>query len=504
MNDAPSVYFLNIAEGKSYNVKQTRRNYPAFGLMLLSAILSEAGFRVAIRDVLRFEQDMPRVLRQIKREQPVFVGLSVMTPQIPEALRVSRAVKKAEASIPIVWGGAHATLFPESTLRNSPVDITVINEATRHIVDLARQLQNRGSLENVPGIAFKKNGHISCSGQSLPDNIQQCPHLNFTALEDVDSYCVDNSFATRMVENTKRARTFPVVSGLGCCYRCSFCINVALKRRYRFRDAQNLIDEIKRLQRDHDADTFVFQDEDFFVSKKRLFEFLDLVEKEKLNFRWRTWGRANYFSEDYLSRSTVQRLDQCGLREIAIGAESGSQKILDDISKGITVEQIIKSAEYMYGTNIVPRYSFMYGFPNETREDLIMTFDLAIRLIMINPKSNIGGPYFLRLYPGSPLFEKVTKKYNIQIPNNLDEWSIAFSNQGYLHPSKYPWLSRRHYAFSQLLIFYLSFFMFPGRAGTKREVLSKCMKRLATWRFKKMQFDFPVEYYFYNLKQRIF
>lgn len=504
MEPSKTIYFLNIPEGASYNVKQLRKNYPAFGIMLLASILNKVGYRARIVDFTNLKDDIENVLFEIKKDAPLFIGLSVMTPQIPEALCISKYLKERFHSIPVIWGGAHASLFPKETLESSYVDIVAVNEIANRIVLLADSLCDNKPLSEIKGIGFKEAGRIIINEPGELDNIEECPHLDFGVLPDIESYALDNAFAAGMHVDASKSRTFPVISGLGCCYKCSFCINVALNRRYRWRSASEIIEEVKRLQRDYDANCIVFQDEDFFINKKRLFEFLDLIEKEKLSFKWRTWGRANYFNENYLNKDVVKRLDRLGLRQIAIGAESGSDRILKMIKKGITAENIVMSAEYLKGSNIEGRYSFIYGFPNETKDDLLKTFLLTARLKRINKRAAIAGPYFLRLYPGSPLFDSIKNDYEIAVPKTVGEWSGAFSHQGFLHQSRYPWLSKEQYALSQKLVFYLHHLPFAESKNKLKRILNNVLTIVSRLRYRFNIFALPIEYYLLIGVKKIF
>ena len=493
------ISFINLQEGESYNMKNTARKYPAFALLLLGTCLKEIGFKIKIYDQNVIDIDYEEILRC----NPLFIGLSVMTTQIPEALSVSREIKKKNSKVKIVWGGPHASLFPKETLSSDLVDIVVINEGVKSAKNLALSLSNVTPLKNISGIGYKAKGKIIINEPEKPDEIKECPHIDFTLLGDIEKYTTNNTFAKHYNGN-KESRLFPIITGLGCCYKCSFCINVAFKRKYRFRTADDIVSEIERLQKDYNANSFVFQDEDFFISKKRFFKFLDLIEEKNLKIKWRTWGRANYFNEDYLSRNTVKRLSDLGLMEIAIGAESGNQEVLDKIiNKGIKVHDILNSAEYMKNTSIIPRYSFIYGFPGETRHQLIDTFSVAKEIIKINIKAEIAGPFMLRLYPGSPMYNNILKKYKIKAPKSIDEWAEAYSYQGYLGSDYCPWMPENNLKLVSFLIFLLDVFRYPGNMGSLRYYFTKFYRPIAEIRFKGDFFRITIEYFLVRLLRNL-
>jgi anaerobic magnesium-protoporphyrin IX monomethyl ester cyclase len=288
----------------------------------------------------------------------------------------------------------------------------------------------------------------------------------------------------------------PVLTGLGCCYKCQFCINVILNRRYRYRTATSIIEEIKKLREKYGANTFIFYDEDFFINKKRLLEFLDLVEKENLRFSWRAWARVDYFNNKYLNRDLILRLEKCGLRSIVMGGESGSQKVLDIIKKGIKVENILHSAKMLDGTMITPRYSFIVGLEGEGKDDTKKTYKLCADLINVNEKVDIAGPFIFRYYPGSPIFDSIIKNFNIEIPQKVEDWGNYLSGEGYLKVDKMPWVW--HGCIKTATILNREMLVFAILRDIDNSI-SKLVKKVIMWRIRNLYIKVPVELYAYDL-----
>ena len=285
-------------------------------------------------------------------------------------------------------------------------------------------INGRTSLSQVRSIGFKDAfGNVVLNEPSEPDDISDLPHIDYSILDNIEFYLSSKSVYQREItaNNNGNLAVMPVLTGLGCCYKCRFCINVILKRSYRYRPAATIIEEIKKLIKKYGANTFIFYDEDFFINKKRLLEFLDLVERENLKFFWRAWARVDYFNNKYIDRDLVLRLEKCGLRSIVMGGESGSQKVLDIIKKGIKVKNILHSAKMLDGTMITPRYSFIIGLEGEEKDDTKKTYKLCADLIDANQQVDIAGPFIFRYYPGSPIFDSIVKNYNIEIPQKVED-----------------------------------------------------------------------------------
>lgn len=495
------VLLVNLPPVPSYQYDSAGTFYPATGIMVIGTILKNHGVSVTVIDGALDPDYQERCLAACGKE--LFIGFSVMTSQVPMALELSEKIKNAYPKSKIVWGGVHSTLFPEQTAANLNIDVAVVNEGNSTVLDLIEWAINRKPLSEILGIAYRDPaGQVCVNGPNAPDVIDQLPHFDFDLL-DIERYLQAGSVWMREFrpEAGEPLRVMPILSGLGCCYKCQFCINVILRRRYRHRDAQSIIDEIKRLQERYQANAFVFYDEDFFINKKRLKEFLDLIEKEHLKFYWRAWARVNYFNERYLSSEMIDRLERNGLRSIVMGAESGSETVLQLISKGIKPADTRRSAEMLRSTKITPRYSFIVGLEGESRDDTIQTYQLCLDLLKANPRTDIAGPFVFRYYPGSPIFNRITQEYTIRMPAELTEWGESLGAEGYLDLDEMPWLwpgfemETENFNRSIVLLGGLRRVLDrPGLTWIFRSLVS-----LAQWRLAHYAYRFHLEWWLYRL-----
>ena len=421
--------------------------YPNTAIMVLTTILHNAGFCVKIVDgkYYNIDESVKLTLDEVD-DDLVFIGFSVMTVQLSWAYYVSQAVKKARPSVKIVWGGAHPMLFPEQTVEDDSVDIVSADDSADTISTLASRLAQGSDLEGIAGIFYKNKKQIlKTSLESKKDDFSSVPFIDFSLI-DHEIYSRNNSVAMEEFYGGKykAARNYPIITGLGCSYRCTFCINVILKRTYRYREAPEIIDRIKFLKSNYGADFIQPMDENFFINRRRTFEFLDLLEKEKLNINWRPQTRADYFTDNYINEEVAKRMDRLGMVVAAIGVESASQEILDKLQKNLKVEQTIKAAEILSKTNIVPKMNFMVGLPGETKEDVRKTYKLAVKLRKMIKKSCVTISPF-RPYPGSQLYDEIVNKYGYTPPSSLKEWARIsrkelIESDGYESFEKYKWI----------------------------------------------------------------
>ena len=181
-------------------------------------------------------------------------------------------------------------------------------------------------------------------------------------------------------------RLMPVHTSRGCPWRCSFCYNVAVHNRsYRVKSPSRVLEEIEYVVKRFNVHHIDFTMEDeFFINKKRVREILEGIVERKLNIRWEAFIRFDTLSR--LDDDFMELMVKSGITELSFGAESGSQRILDDIVlKDVKVEQIIEGIERLKRFKIGHLVSFICGFPTESKSDLKKTFKLIERLSKNNP-----------------------------------------------------------------------------------------------------------------------
>ena len=491
-----TVILLNFLPSFDSSYSGKGAIYPSIATLLIASALKKNGFKVKIIDGAYDENYIEKCEEYLRRHKKrvIFVGMSVMTTQVPLANKASKRVKGVDKSMPVVWGGCHPTLFPEQTLRDAHVDIISINEGAFTAIKLAGALKTGDDLSSINGIGFKTEDHeLVITSPETIENIDDLPHFDFSLIE-IDNYLNPKRsvYEREFPKFRHKVKIMPILTGLGCPYRCQFCINVILKRRYRYRSAESIVDEIIRLQAEYDVNSFIFMDEDFFINKKRAMEFVDLVEERDLHFNWRMWCRVDHFNSNYINHELLKRLDSIGYGSLVMGGESGNQEILDALKKQTTTEQILNSLKMLDGTYITPRYSFMVGLEDETLDQMRDTFDLCFKMKKIRPDVDIAA-FIFRLYPGSPIYNRLVERHNIKIPHDLESWSEFLKESDSY--TEMPWTPK---AF-QDNIKYISFCMdhvMPARrrnCGAK-DVLRAILAKICQFRLKSFLFFMPVEY----------
>ncbi|MFZ5801201.1 MAG: B12-binding domain-containing radical SAM protein [Candidatus Omnitrophota bacterium] len=344
---------------------------PPLGIGYVAAVLEPAGHTVKIIDAPVFDYDYDDLVRETQDFSPDLIGISIMTPTAPYGSELAKHLKQKFPLVPIVMGGAHPTIFPEETIdMGSQVDIVVCGEGEYVMLDLVRCLEQGRPIDEVRGIYFKRDGRVINTGPA--PEIQSLDKIPFPARH----LYVMSQYAPEPFESQRLPSTNIIVSR-GCTYaRCTFCYRSGkLKRRYRTQSPQRSIEEIKTLVRDYKVRELVFYDDDLFSNKKWMREFLDLLEKEKLDIVWSIRGRSN--TTDY---ELLKKARQLGCWNIEYGFESGNQDLLDNIRKGITLEQSRRVAKWANELGIDVVGTFMLALPGETPAKARQTIDFAIEL----------------------------------------------------------------------------------------------------------------------------
>jgi radical SAM superfamily enzyme YgiQ (UPF0313 family) len=397
------------------NVNQ--RNFP-LGLGLLGTILVQQGYSVELVNANIHQDWESRVLAAASRADIAFIGFGCMSSQVFSAIRLSKQIKESYPEVAIVYGGVHPTLVPESLVRTAWVDYCVVGEADAVVLPLMDYLNGKCDISDVPNICtIGTHGeivHTTAAALSpfdvLPDAIDDRFYRN-----DVEEYVIELQIAGRMY------RGFSILTGLGCKYRCAFCINTITKRAYRSRPARSIYEEMKYLNKTYRIDFFNFQEEHFFGDRSRLLELLELIEKDSVlygNITWNTTIRLSDICEDYVNVDLLKRIKASGGHGFGAGGESGSDRMLKKLRKGIQRKDIIRAVKFCNEAQVTINLSFVMMWPEETHEDMVETAKMAIHIYEAGPYANV--PYFqtYRPYPGS-IWERDLSKY--EDPENLPD-----------------------------------------------------------------------------------
>jgi len=466
------------------------------GILCIGTYLKKNGFDVKIIDRRLSESTLDYIQQEAKNA--LFVGISVMTSQIRDALMVSDELKKV-SDVPIVWGGIHPTLFPEQTCKDNSVDFVIFEEGEETSLELANALKNDGKdFSKIYGLIYKKENEIVKNSSRAHIDLNKLPNLDFNLI-DIERYI------WRTLPGTgKKQRRLPLISSRGCPHRCGFCFHVLCNDiKYRTKSVDRTIEEIKELISKYNIDSLLFAEDNFFVQRKRVVEICNKLIENGIKINWRAECRADYFKQGFVDDELLQLISKAGCKNFTVGAESGSQKILNLMTKDITVENIINCAEQCNKYGISPSFSFMTGLPGEEKKDTRQTIKLIKKLRKLCPNCGVAIGIF-RPYPGGHLYKTSFETAKLEDPQTLREWI----DKGYVKlmslSSDIPW--NKNSAYMQNAVFYCRMFFFCTKESLLRYIKRNPVLGLGfsvfvlsgTVRVYMNFFSLPIEKYLFN------
>ena len=382
------------------NVYQTKQNMPPLGISWLASYLRENGYKdVSIIDSMAGRYTNEEIIELLKQKKPDIIGISFGTQIRFSAFDLARLIKQNFPKVTLVVGGPHPTLTPQDTLENiNEIDIVVRGEGEISFLNLVRTLESGGDLARVKGISFRnQKGDIIHNPPELP--IQDLDKLPLPArdLLPMDKY------EKTTVLSKKRATN--IMSSRGCPYYCAYCsTSEQWGHKIRHRSPINVVDEIEFLLKTYPfLEGIRFFDDVFTMDKNRVIAICDEITKRKLNFVWECEARANTVDEE-----VIRAMKRAGCEYIDLGIESGSDRILKNIKKGITVEQAVTAAKIIKKAGIGLKVFIMHGLPGETYEDIKKTIFLS-RYLYYKVRVDGATQGITVIYPGTEL-ERIAKE----------------------------------------------------------------------------------------------
>lgn len=397
-----------------------------WGVLSLGSYLKQEGHDV---DLLcaslltgeKFEREFDRLLPEAE-----LLGVSLFSTDTHWVLRLMECIRRMRPKLPVIIGGPHAILLPEQTASFEAFEYLAFGPGEETTAGLARALAGEMDMNEVAGLIHKVDGRIVTNRPAGPP----------------PDYPIDYE----LLPERKRATFgdyFEVLAGRGCSFSCAFCYNAVCGHKWIGKPAETLVDEIQDVVDRYDPKLIYFRDENFFHSKKRVRRFVELYRERGFTFHWHATCRANYFGGKYIDRNMLGALRDAGCVKLKFGMESGSQRVLEILHKGIKVKHIRDVAESLSQSNIVGNYSFLTAVPGETRDDLHQTLRIIEEIVSKDPAAEIIGPQFYRIYPGGELYERIVAEYGYRPPESFEAWAEAVRDDlfGLSKDVDHPWMT---------------------------------------------------------------
>ncbi len=363
--------------------------YLPLGLAYLAAILEDAGCEVKVIDCPATGISHEKLEAELSSFEPFIIGITSMTPTINSALLSAKIAKKACPEAMVVLGGPHATFMDKEVLTHErAVDVVVRGEGEKTFLELAQEFYSRKALHKVDGITFRHNSEIVRNADR--DYIQNLDELPLPAYKYFPLYKY-RLFGRRIL---------PVITSRGCPFQCSFCVTSRVfGKAFRARKPKSVVDELEWLKGVYSADAFSFYDDTITFDRKRILEICEEIRNRKIGLPWDCQTRV-----DRVSKEILFQMKRAECQQVFFGIESGSQKILNAVKKGTTVEQNERAIKWAKEAGLFVAASVIVGYPGETTETLKQTVNFLKKTKPDDVYICVATPY-----PGTELRNLIEK-----------------------------------------------------------------------------------------------
>ena len=397
----------------------TGQPYPPLATIGAAALLRRHGYRVSLFDTQLIE-DPEELAPRLAAERPdIFViyddGFNYLTKMCLTNMREAafRMIGMAkERGAIVVVSSSDSTDHYQQYLEKG-ADFVLLGEGEQTLLELAGALGSGGDHTQIAGLAFLQGPlAFRTEARKVMKDLDSLP-MPAWDLVDIERYRAvwmrHHGYFSLNIGTTR-----------GCPYKCNWCAKPIYGNRYNARSPRHVVEEIKWLKTHFGFDHIWMCDDIFGLKPGWVNEFADLVEQEGLHLRFKIQSRADLL----LQENYVRALARAGCENSWMGAESGSQKILDAMDKGTTIDQIEAATRLLREYGIRPSFFIQFGYPGETKEDIAMTIRMINRLVPDSLGVSVSYPL-----PGTVFYERVKAELEGKANwTDSDELKLMFRN----------------------------------------------------------------------------
>ncbi len=334
-------------------------NHLPLGPAYLGAVLKKQGVTVEAYCQDLFHHSNQALAAHLARNTYDLIGVGFLAARFTETVIDLCATIKRHNRGWLILGGHGPTPIPEYMLKKTGADVVIMGEAEETIIDLLRCRIDGGDLSAIKGIAFRNGAEITINERRPPiKSLDSIPFPEWS-LFPMEKY----TNCLSLFRQEKGDRAVGILTSRGCVNRCAFCYR--MENGIRFRSVENVVEEMKVLNKTYGVNYFHPQDELFIASKKRAFELHRQLKKNKLTIKFACNARVDIFDQELASC-----LKECGCQFLNFGMESSDQNVLNLMNKGTSVAQNIKAAEITRKAGIGLGLNFIWGNIGDTEESL--------------------------------------------------------------------------------------------------------------------------------------
>jgi anaerobic magnesium-protoporphyrin IX monomethyl ester cyclase len=424
-----NTYFLAL-DPKQHALMQP---YPPLATLYATAVLEKENHVVTFFDTI-FAESHELIFPLIdKHANKVFViyddGFNYLTKMCLVNMRNAcfAMIKYAKSKgCTVLVSSSDATDHKEDYLATG-ADFILIGEAENTLLELVTAISesHTSRINDIKGIAFKSDGQVV---KTVPREVMHdLDSLPFPAWQHINI----DQYKQRWI-NRNGYFSLNMTTTRGCPFKCNWCAKPIYGNRYNSRSPENVVEEISMLIANYGVQHFWFCDDIFGLKPGWIKKFSELVQEKNLVFKFKIQCRADLL----LDTNNIDSLAKAGCDEVWIGAESGSQKVLDAMDKGTTIEQIYQSTQLMKAHSIKPCFFLQFGYLGETKSDINQTIKMLLDLMPHDIGISVSYPL-----PGTKFYEMVKNDlHEKQNWNDSDELLMMYKST--FSPAYYKQLHR--------------------------------------------------------------
>ena len=375
---------------------ETGMPYPPLGTIYAASFLRENNYKVDLFDV-GLKDGPHQITSVIEQNNPKYLvlyddGFNYLTKMCLTNMREAAfemiKIGKSQGCKIIVSSSDSTDHFAQYIEKGA--DVVLLGEGEISLLEVIKALDANEPLDEIKGIVFSSTSGIKNNGRrEVMRDLDVLPQPAWDLI-NVDSY--------KTAWTSKIPFSLNIATTRGCPYKCNWCAKPIYGNRYNSRSPQRVVDEVKYLSKKYGVSNFWMCDDIFGLKPNWVQEFNELLKKENQSISFKIQSRADLL----LKENSIDALVSSGLKEVWLGAESGSQSILDAMDKGTSIEQIETATKLLQKKGVRVAFFIQYGYLGETKEDI----DKTIALIKRSKPDDIGISVSYPL-PGTKFYETV-------------------------------------------------------------------------------------------------
>lgn len=392
--------------------------FPPLGTLYAASLLRKKNFNVSLFDTNLLNS--PKQIESIiKEQQPKYLviyddGFNYLTKMCLTNMRQACfemiQIGKKHNCIVIVCSSDASDHFEKYL--NKGADFIIKGEGEQTLLELLKILEKKeNNFGSINGLVYKENDkHLVNKTREVLQNLNDLPQPAWDLI-DIDSY-------KNIWSKSGQKFTLNIATTRGCPYKCNWCAKPIYGNRYNAHTPQYIVDQIELLQEKFGVSRFWMCDDIFGLKPNWVQEFNQILKSRNLKINYFIQSRVDLL----LKEDTIDALAESGLEEVWVGAESGSQRILDAMDKGTKIEEIERATQLLKSKKIKVAFFLQFGYLTETKEDIQKTIAMVKKLQPDNIGISVSYPL-----PGTKFYDKVKEDLKVKANwTDSDDFDMMF------------------------------------------------------------------------------